>query len=101
MGGFGRYLYLDIVSRSLRPPRAAEIGALVRLQRPAGRAQRADAVEDEVAEDENGQGSPGLPVGQSAFLYRPDAILTSLEQMARPCALLAYGKAVGSMLPRE
>ena len=46
MGGFGWHRYLDIVSQSLKPPRVVGIGALGRLRRVAGRAQRADAVEE-------------------------------------------------------
>ena len=46
MGGFGRHSYLDIVSQSLRTPRAAEFGTLGRLRRVTGRGSRAEAVEE-------------------------------------------------------
>ena len=45
-GELGLPKYVDIMSRSLRPPRSAEYGALGRLRRIAGRARRADAVQE-------------------------------------------------------
>ena len=45
-GGLGLPNYVDIVSRSLKPPRATEDGALGRLQHPAGRARQVDAAQE-------------------------------------------------------
>ena len=45
-GELGLPRYVGIISRSLRPPRSAEYGALGRLRRIAGRARRADAVQE-------------------------------------------------------
>jgi len=86
MGGFGRHRYLDILSQSLKPPRDAEIGAIGRLRRPAGRVWWADAVEERGSDTQatrwRGRGRGRAETFMGGF--GPDMSLDIVSRSLRP-----------------
>ena len=65
VGGFEPCIYVDIASRRPRPPRPAKDGALGRLRCLAGRAQRANGLE-ESGSDARANAPGGSPPAQVA-----------------------------------